>query len=143
MKITNHHELRKRVTIDCSQPQLTDQSFKKQCDINLIMKQYEKTGMLPQQTISNPRYIDNTNIPTLEDAFNITNQAMEAFYTLPPTIRRLMDNDASQLENFISNPENHDLLKKHGVIVEKQHVKPDATLNDVIETLKNNHSKTE
>lgn len=115
-KITNHHELRRDVSIDCSSPILTDQSFAKQCDINVIMAQYAKTGMLPQQTHTIPRYIDNTLIPNLEEAFSVVNAAVDMFYDLPPTIRKLMDNDPSQLEAFISNPSNRQLLIDEGLI---------------------------
>lgn len=119
MKITNHHELRRRVSIDCSSPVLTDQSAKNQCDINVIMDNYSKTGMFSHLSQKEPHYIDNTQIPNLESAFEITKAATNAFYELPATIRKLMDNDPSKLETFISDPENADLLFKHGVLVKK------------------------
>nr|QJB19087.1 MAG: internal scaffolding protein [Microvirus sp.] len=118
-KITNHHELRRSYPIDCSKPKRTDQSFKNSCDINIIMAQYAKTGLLPQQNSSTPRYIDNTTIPNLEQAFNVVNTAHNLFYDLPPTIRKLMDNDPSQLENFINNPQNKQLLINEGLLIEK------------------------
>ena len=128
MKITNHHqELRRDVSIDCSEPKLTDQSYKNQCDINIIMANYAKTGMLSHTTTIEPKFIDNTSIPTLEEAFDIVNRAEEAFYSLPPDIRRLMDNDPSQLELFIQDPNNKDILLKNGVIVQKQEPKPSET----------------
>lgn len=135
---TNHHELRTDVGLDCSQEiggGGADQSFKKQCDINIIMKQYEKTGMLPQQTHIQPRYVDNSQVPSLEAAFEATNRAMEAFYDLPPEVRRAMDNDPSQLENFIANPENEKILEKHGIIVKTPIVQPDAKLKDVVDAI--------
>ena len=144
LPITNHHELRIDVGLDCSQETHgggADQSFKNQCDINLIMKQYEKTGMLPQQTSIPARYSDNTNIPSLEAAFEATSKAMDAFYELPPEVRRHMDNDPSQLENFINNDENIPLLKKHGIIIER--AQPEPTLRDVINQLKENNKPTE
>ena len=101
--ITNHHELRRRTTIDCSSPVLTDQSYKNACDINVIMEQYAKTGLLPHQTSLEPQYLDNTLVPSLEIAFDIVSAASDAFFSLPPDIRKLMDNDPSQLENFISD----------------------------------------
>lgn len=115
-KITNHHELRRDVSIDCSEPILTDQSFKNSCDINVIMASYAKTGMLPQSTTQEPRYIDNTTIPNLEQAFSIVNTATEMFFDLPPTIRKLMDNDPSKLESFVMDPKNKNLLIQEGII---------------------------
>lgn len=114
--LTNHHELREDVSLDCSSPVLTDQSHGALADINVIMAQYAKTGMLPNMTTQAPRYIDNTEIPNLQDAFTIVRKASDMFYELPANIRRLMDNDPSQLENFIANSENETLLIKHGLL---------------------------
>ena len=87
MKITNHHELRRDVSIDCSSPILTDQSYKNACDINIIMANYAKTGLLPTFREQNPIYIDNTTIPNLMEAFEISNRAIEMFNDLPPMYR--------------------------------------------------------
>jgi phage internal scaffolding protein len=127
MKITNHHELRRDVSIDCSYPILTDQSNKNACDINVIMANYAKTGMLSHVSNQTPKYIDCTTIPNLEQAYKTVYAAEEAFYDLPPDIRRLMDNDPSQLENFISNPENAYILEKNGLITLKKSDKIEST----------------
>lgn len=113
-------ELRNRVTIDCSHPQLTDQSFKNQCDINNIMTQYSKTGLLPQQNNIQPKFQDNTLIPDLNTAFELVNSAIDGFNQLPPTIRKLMDNNPANLELFIQDADNTEILAKHGLINLKQ-----------------------
>lgn len=112
---------------------MTDQSYKNSSDINVIMKQYEKTGLLPQQTHIEPKFGDFSNTPDLIEAFNIANRAVEAFDSLPPDIRKAMDNNPANLELYISNPENYETLKKHGIVVERQ--KPDATNQDIIDAL--------
>lgn len=129
------------VGIDCSEEQITDQSYKQASDINNIMKQYEKTGMLPYQTTIPGTYTDNSLIPDLETAFEIANRALDAFDSLPPEVRRLMDNDPTQLESFIQNDENIAILKKHGIIVDRP--QPEPTLKDVIQTLKETKQPTE
>lgn len=116
-------------SVDFSEPQLTDQSYANACDINVIMAQYAKTGLLPQNSTIHPRYIDTTQVPTLEQAFSAVNSALEAFNNLPPTIRKLMDNDPSQLENFIADPNNADLLLKHGILIQTK--PPESTLSKV------------
>lgn len=131
--ITNHHELREDCSIDCSEPVLTDQSYKNACDINVIMANYVKTGMLPQTNSAEPRYVDNTLVPSLEVAHNIVKQAQEAFETLPPYIRKLIDNDPSKLESFIADPENSHLLIKYGLAIEKaQESNTSSELNTTI-----------
>lgn len=119
MKITNHHELRRDVSIDCSSPILTDQSYKNACDINIIMANYAKTGLLPDSGMKQPFYIDNTEIPNLMEAFDISNRAIDMFYELPADVRKLMDNNPANLENFVLNPENTDILRKHGILLNK------------------------
>jgi len=120
MKITNHHELRRRSTIDCSEPKITDQSYKSLCDINNIMSNYAKTGMLSHVTTIQPSYLDNTLVPTLEHAHDIVKAANRAFYDLPPTVRKLMDNNPQNLENFINDPENSQILQKHGILISRE-----------------------
>lgn len=137
MQVTNLiQELRLRTAIDCSHPKLTDQSFKKQCDINNIMLQYQKTGLLPNFQTKSPSFIDNTQIPDLNTAFELVNSAIDAFNQLPPDIRKLMDNNAANLESFISNEKNHDLLLKNGLIEKPKVTEKETTLKDINETLK-------
>lgn len=118
---------RRRVQYNCSEPLITDQSGAKEADINNIMSQYTKHGMLPQ-TSNLGEYLDNSNLPSLEQAYDIVRNATDAFLTLPPVIRKLMDNDPSQLENFISDANNRDLLVKHGILTPPQKEVPVSTL---------------
>lgn len=133
----------RRVTLDCSEPLITDQSGKNAADINTIMEQYKKTGMLPQQTIRQPIYQDNSIIPSLEEAFNIVNSAVEQFSELHPDVRKLMDNDPAKLELFINDEKNADILKKYNITVEKLKEEPETTLKDVVKALKETQKPTE
>lgn len=107
---------RRRVSIDCSKPKKTVQAHKKMCDINAIMSNYEKTGMLPQFKTKNPFFADVSNIPSIEEAHEVVQTAKENFMNLPSDIRKLMDNDPRKLETFVQNPENHDTLRKYGLM---------------------------
>lgn len=111
-RVPNH----KRVQIDCSQPVLTDQSAKKMCDINNIIMQYQKTGLLPHLSDQVGRYVDNTLAIPLEEAYERLSDAKHLFYQLPAQVRKLMDNDPAQLESYIQNPDNHSILVKYGVL---------------------------
>lgn len=101
-------------------PSLTDQSDLKTSDINVIMEQYVKTGMLPIQDSIKAIYADVSEVPTLETAFKIAAEASELFLQLPPQVRLAMDNDPSQLENFIADENNTDYLIKHGVLIARK-----------------------
>lgn len=120
MKVLSCAQPRIDVSIDCSKPQLTDQSYAKACDINNIMLQYQKTKMFPNFPIKEALYIDNTEIPPFLEAHRLVNEARSLFYDLPAQIRKLMDNDPSQLEMFIADPSNQYILEKHGILIPKQ-----------------------
>lgn len=98
---------------------LTDQSYKKSSDINNIMKQYQKTGLLLEPNKAFAKYQDNTLAIPLETAHELVNEARALFYELPSQLRKQMDNDPLKLEDFLSNPENHDQLIKYGLITKK------------------------
>ncbi len=123
-KSTNHHELRKRSAIDCSKGGKTDQSFKKMCDINVIIANASKTGLLSHERESLGQYIDNTKIPSLLDAQLLIRDANKSFMALPSQIRKLMDHDSTKLVEFINDPENQDILLKHGILEKVEQVLP-------------------
>jgi len=117
--ISNPHA-RVMVGLDCSEPVLVDQSQSKSTDINLIMEQYRRTGMLPMYRPKEPMYIDETLIPDAITSFNVVNEARELFLQLPSKVRKAMDNDPRNMEAFIADPENKDFLLKHGVLTQKE-----------------------
>jgi len=119
MKSLNYQTQRNRQSIDCSHPILTDQSSKNMCDINKIVAQYAKTGMLPQFQQKIPQYGDFSNLPTLAAAMEIVQEAKQQFMELPANIRKLMDNDPRKFETFLQDPTNHETLLKAGLIVQK------------------------
>lgn len=123
--ITKRPDGSKRVQVLFTDISLTDQSSKKACDINNILKQYSKQGITPQ-IITDPKYYrDNSSTLDFNDAFNVVNRAMDEFNSLHPDLRKLMDNDPSNLESFIQNPDNYDMLIKHKVIVQRQPKAPE------------------
>lgn len=96
---------------------LTDQSHVDSCDVNLIVKQYEKTGLLKNVGDGTLRYGDLTNLPTFQEAQNIVVAAKEAFADLPAKIRDRFQNDPEKLMEFIDNDENYDEAVKLGLVV--------------------------
>ena len=53
---------KERVQLVNDEPSLTKQSFQNECNINSIMKKWEKTGLLPHSRSSQPRYGDFSNV---------------------------------------------------------------------------------
>ena len=89
------------------------------CDINSIVSNYKKTGLLSHQKEKLGRYIDNTKIPSLMDAQTLIRDAKESFLALPSDIRKLMDHDPTKLVDFIQNPKNLKMLEDHGILTTK------------------------
>ena len=117
-KLSKVMEKRLNVQIDCSKPVMTDQSYKNSCDINNIMKQYQKTKLLPSVREHLARYIDNTQVMPLEEAHAKIQHAQALFYELPSEIRKLMDNNPLKMQEVLENPVYKDLLVKTGVLTD-------------------------
>lgn len=91
---------------------LVKQEFKKQCDVNEIVKQFARNGqnlMTPVQI--NPEIaIDLSKIPSYAEALNQVILAQEAFEQLDPAVRRRFNDDPAALVDFVKDPKN----KKEG-----------------------------
>ncbi len=83
----------------------THQSGKDECDINLIMARYVKTGTLDHQKQHGDNYGFATSID-LHEALSTIEQANSMFNDLPSSIRTKMQNDPGQFLDFVQNPDN-------------------------------------
>lgn len=96
-------------------PSLARQEFAEECDINVIMSRYERTGQLPVPGYE-PRYIDMTGMPgDYQSALEMLRDAEEAFMRLPAVVRREFENDPSQFVAFASDAENLDQMRTWGL----------------------------
>lgn len=71
----------------------TKQQFKEECDINNIMKKFEKFGKLPDMIKQNPQYGDFADAPTYQESLNLVIHAQEQFAGLPAKVRERFAND--------------------------------------------------
>ena len=96
-------------------PSLTRQEFSDECDINGIMKKYEKTGMLPVNG-AQPSYVDFTAVPSdLQEAMRVMMDAETAFMSLPASVRKEFDNDALRFVEYAQNGDNLEQLREWGL----------------------------
>lgn len=93
----------------------TKQSFKKQCDINVIMKKYEKTGLITH-TKQHGHYGDFTNVTDYHAALNAVHEANEGFMTLPASLRKRFGNDPAKLIEFLNDSKNLDEAIELGLV---------------------------
>lgn len=118
---------------------ITDQSQKNMCDINLMMKQYANTGLLPQVKQKVGQFLDMTEIPDFMEAHKLVQEAKELFYQLPSEVRNLMNHDPANLEVFLADEKNKSILEKHGLI-EINNMKK---VNEVVENKEEKAKKAE
>lgn len=113
----------KRVQLDCSQDGLTRQEFKDECDVNVLMKRYQRTGILPGDP-SAGSYGDFTNLPDFMEAMNTVARANEAFAALPAHVRKRFGNDPGEFVEYVSDPENLEDVRKLGLAAPKEAPEP-------------------
>lgn len=89
-----------------SQPTMTKQSFKQDCDVNNILKKYMKTGLIEHANRFQGRYGDFLEAPDYRVALDQVIAAQREFEALPSKIRTRFDNDPAQFLEFVQNQDN-------------------------------------
>lgn len=102
--------------VDCSlDPGQTKQEFKQECDINVIMSQYMKTGLAPGAA-SVGEYGDYAEAPDYFEAQNVVKAAEEQFSRLPSAVRDEFRNDAAAFLAFVHDEKNADRAVELGLL---------------------------
>lgn len=94
----------------------TKSEFLKECDINMIMARYRKTGILgdPARQAA-ARFGDFSQVPTYQEMQQKVLDAHEVFMALPASVRKEFDNDPGAFISSADTPEGRDLLVKLGL----------------------------
>lgn len=93
----------------------TQQSFADECDVNIIMARWAKTGIMPQGSRQS-QFGDFTGAEDYQSAMNAVIAAQNAFDALPANIRKRFENDPAQLLAFINDVNNRDEAISLGLI---------------------------
>lgn len=91
---------------------MTRQEFADECDINVLMATYERTGALNHFNRVEPQYLDVSDVPDLPRSIAIIEAANAAFMTLPASTRREFDNDPVKFVEFAQNPDNLEKMRE-------------------------------
>lgn len=83
---------------------MTDPQFASECDINLIIDRYQKTGIVPPTR--NGSYGDFTKVGDFSDALERVRRAETFFDGLPAVLRARFGNDLTTFCDFALNPDN-------------------------------------
>lgn len=94
---------------------MTQQQFKEETDINVILKRFGMTGQLPQG-LAMPMVGDFTNVSDFHTAMNLVRQADEEFMKLPAEVRKRFNNDPGAVIAFLNDPANRDEAVKLGIV---------------------------
>lgn len=103
------------VRIEVFSPSMTRQSEKDSCDINVIMRKYQKTGVLPVKD-REAFFADVSQMGDYQEAIERVRMADEAFMAMPAKLRKKFENDPAVFLDFCSNPDNRDELVELGLI---------------------------
>jgi phage internal scaffolding protein len=106
-----------RVTLDFhGQLSRTKQSFTAECDINNIMKKYAKNGLIAHNNALQGEYGNLLGSPDYQNAMNSVIAAEAAFNSLTASIRAKFEHDPSKFLDFAQNPDNHEEMRKMGLL---------------------------
>lgn len=107
------------VSLSCG-PGRTKQSFVEECDVNNIMRRYERGQEITHVNPAQPRYFDASDTPAdYLQACLVVRQAEGAFAQLPAAVRDRFANDPARLLSFLSDPGNRDEAQKLGLLREE------------------------
>lgn len=115
--IRNKFSTRKPVVVDTG-PGLTKQNHKDECNVNLILARYQKTGVIEHRQEFEAQYDDATGVD-FQEAMNLVISAENMFKELPSTVRKEFENDPGKFMTFVNNPENMEKMIEMGLAVEQ------------------------
>ncbi len=105
---------RKAVKLKMYGKSVTKQSFKDDCDINLIMAKFVKTGVLDHQRTHGAEY-GFASSDDFRDSMEIISKAQTMFEELPSHLRNQFDNDPAEFLDFVQDPENLAEMQEMGL----------------------------
>lgn len=106
-----------RVSISFNGLGRTKQAHKDECDVNLIVRRFEKTGVLAHAAAQQAQYGDFSPVDYRE-ALDTVIAAERAFADLPAKVRQRFNNDPGEFLAAAENPDMRDEFIKLGLIDE-------------------------
>lgn len=115
--------------LECKDPSLTQQQFKDDVDINVLLERFQVTGQLPSG-VRLPTYGDFSGVSDFSSAMSAVVQAQDSFMQLPASIRSRFGNSPQAFLEFCSDPSNKDEIIKLGlgasIPVKQDQAEPDV-----------------
>jgi phage internal scaffolding protein len=96
-------------------PGRTEQCHKKDCDIDVILRKYDKTGLVTHVNRATAEYGDYTEINEYQEALNMVIRAQDAFDELPSKVRKKFNHDPGAFFEYATDPSNYDGMVELGL----------------------------
>lgn len=119
------NEASDETAIVCNDKTLTQQHFKEDADINVIVERFRVTGALPEN-VRMPEYADFEGIFDFQSAMNTIRMAEESFMAMDAKVRARFNNDPQAFLEFCSNKDNLAEARKLGLVPAEELPKPPA-----------------
>ena len=124
------YEIRKRYDVYApssgqvnDEDSLTQQHFKDECDVNLIVASFDATGVMPSNQSGGavmPQFGDFSGVPDLASTYATIFNAKAQFDVLPLSIRERFNYDPKAFFDFVSKPSNLDEMIRLGIAVKHE-----------------------
>ena len=101
--------------VDCGEG-LTEQTHKNQCDINVILADYARTGFIRHAKDNQGRYDDVSQIDFQQAMITVAN-VKNMFEGLPSEVRKEFGHDAGQFLGYVQDPKNAEALEQRGISI--------------------------
>jgi len=120
-----------RVSIDCSAGGRTKQAMAKDCDINLIMAKYVKTGVIDhgRKYSGDYGYADSVDF---HGAMNIVAKGDSMFADLPAVVRGRFNNDTALFLDFVQDEANAEEMVELGLASPSEPEVPEGALPPIV-----------
>lgn len=116
--------------LTCPEPTRTQQQFKEECDINVILKRFGVTGHLPLMAVQ-PVQGDFTGVEDYQSMLNTLMAADDNFMRLPSDVREKFGQDPRKFVDFCVDPANIDAVREMG-LAPRPAGKPAPTLVEIV-----------
>ncbi|WNK13378.1 MAG: internal scaffolding protein [Microvirus sp.] len=100
--------------LECTDASKTQQQFKDETDINVILERFGITGQMPITTMQ-PLAGDFTAIEDYQQALNAVHAAEQNFMQLPSKIRDKFNQDSRKFVDFCVDPANIEAVRELGL----------------------------
>lgn len=109
-----------RVQIVTGEDTVVQQQFKKEADINELVRRFGLLGKVPEPVMDPAYYGDVADIPDLRTALDRIRDAEARFAALPSRVRARFHNQPAELFDFLNDASNRAEGVKLGLLTERK-----------------------